>query len=93
MEYLRGHFSDYDMTGSALGVEESWRRRGIATAMRDLASELALRGMPIDNRPDLLQSYDARELWAHNQGDRDYRNRLHEIEWRGLRERQGDEQA
>lgn len=93
MEYLRGHFSDYDMTGSALGVEESWRRRGIATAMRDLASELALRGMPIDNRPDLLQSYNARDLWAHNQGDPDYRNRLHEIEWRGLRERQGDEQA
>ena len=87
---------DYS-SGSDLEVARNYQRRGIATALRDLLSEINdryLRGAadPVDDRPDPKQTDDAQVLWAANQNDPNYRDRLHEIAWRGLRERMGDAQ-
>lgn len=82
--------------GSLLDVRASHQRKGIGTAMRDFLSELNDNYLPddlkVDLRPDPNQSFDAQRLWAANQNDPWYRDRLHEIWWRGLRERMGDEQ-
>ena len=84
---------DYS-AGSDVKVLPEYQRRGIATAMRDLLSELNDRylddGEKIDMRPGVRQSKAARRLWAANQNDPNYRDRLHEIVWRGLRQRMGD---
>lgn len=91
-ELIRPFLSDYAPSGSALGVQPDFQRRGIATAMRDLARELEQTyGMEINNRPDPTQSWEAKQLWSQNQEDPNYRQRIHEIEWRGLRERMADE--
>lgn len=87
----------YDYSaGSDLNVVPEYQRRGIATAMRDLLSELNDRYLDdqekVDMRPDVRQSKPARLLWAANQNDPNYRDRLHEIYWRGLRERMGEGQ-
>jgi len=82
--------------GSMLDVKPSYQRKGIATAMRDFLSELNDNYLPddleVDLRPDPNQSFDAQRMWAANQNDPNYRDRLHEIWWRGLRERMGDQQ-
>lgn len=82
--------------GSMLDVRPSYQRKGIATAMRDFLSELNDNYLPgdlqVDLRPDPNQSFEAQRMWAANQNDPNYRAKLHEIEWRGLRERMGDQQ-
>jgi len=91
-ELLRPFLSDYAHSGSDLAVQHEYQRRGIGEAMRDLARELEQNyGMEIDNRPDPVQSWEAKQLWSHNQEDPYYRQRMHEIKWRGLRERMEDE--
>lgn len=87
--------SDYS-SGSDLDVLPKFQRKGIATAMRDFLSELNDNYLPhdmrVDLRPDPNQSIDAKHLWAANQNNPNYRDYLHMIEWRGLRERMEDEQ-
>ena len=82
---------DYS-SGSKIDVARTYQRRGIATALRDLLSEINDRYLDVDfvdDRPDPLQTPDAQHLWAANQNDPNYRDRLHEIAWRSLRERMG----
>ena len=91
LEMLR----DYS-PGSKIDVQQDFQRRGIATAMRDFPSELNDNYLPddlqVDLRPDPAQTFSAHRLWAANQNDLNYDDRLHEIRWRGLRERMGDAQ-